>query len=599
LFPTFTLPAFSRFDRQLALALLLIALVVIPRSILIARDHSEAFDAEYHIERGLAYWTGTIAAKDLQLNDPPLGEALVSLPVLFTNFYEGRDPADARLYDEPGRAERLGLRCAVWCALLFLPLVAVVFLGCRRLYGLRAAWFACGMIALEPNFAAHLSVAALDAIGVTGVVVGCFLAWRYFERPTGGRLVALGVATGVGLMLKHTVVILPGVIVAFAALWWGLKPWREGVSWADWRSRLPGRLVASACCALIVAATIVILSSLERCPPRSRTSAAAAAATSAPTLRYHLEDALHFDAPWPGGVYLRAFRTGFGHGATGHPAYLFGERRQTGWWYYFPAIATYKVPIGVGVVLALGLLSLGWRRPRWDEWGIALPLVAWSLFMMNAKVNIGFRHFLPAYLFALLAATRALALPGVRWAIPSWSALALAGVHAASFHPDYISYINYPRHKPHLAISDSNVDWGQGLKQARAWLDAHPQQGRAVWLSYFGPETRDVRYYLGDRAVRLGEYEPLPTRGLLIISPVHEAGTYNPSPEYAALRAREPDAVIGHCWLVYDLDRPGARARVETRVERPRAGDEVDVVAEREKRGAVAGAQDDETKDQR
>jgi hypothetical protein len=273
-----------------------------------------------------------------------------------------------------------------------------------------------------------------------------------------------------------------------------------------------------------------------------------------------------------------------------------------GWWYYFPAVATYKVPVGVGLVLALGLLSLGWRAPRWDEWGIALSLVAWALFMMNAKVNIGFRHFLPAYLFALAVAARPLALGGVRWAVPAWCGLAVAGLHAASFHPDYISYINYPRHKPHLAISDSNVDWGQGLKQARAWLEAHPQHGRTVWLSYFGPDTRDVRYYLGDRAVRLSEYDPSPARGLLIISPVHEAGTYNPAPHYAMLRAREPDAMIGHCWLVYDLDRPGGAGTatgVAARVERPRAGDEVGVVAQREERDAATVAQDHEAKDQR
>jgi hypothetical protein len=589
-------PPPARFDRRLALALLLVALVVIPRSILVARAHSETFDVEYHIERGLGYWTGTIAAKDLVLNDPPLGGALVSVPVLLTNLYEGRDPADARLYDAPGRAETILVRCAVWCSVLFLPLAAVVFLWCRRLYGPKAAWFACGLLALEPNFAAHLSVAALDALGVTGVVVGCFLAWRYFENPTRGRLVAMGVATGVVVMLKHTVAILPGVIVAFAALWWAVKPWWEGTSWAEWRRALPGRLRASVLAALITAATIVILCSLERCPPRSRVSTAAAA-TAPASLRYQVENAFHLDSPWPGGLYLRAFRTGFGHGKTGHPAYLFGERRQTGWWYYFPAIAAYKVPIGIGVALALALLSLAPRRPRWEEWGIALPLVAWSLFMMNAKVNIGFRHFLPAYIFALVVACRPLALPGLRWSVPAWCALAAAGLHAASFHPDYICYLNMPRHKPYLAISDSNVDWAQSLKQARDWLDAHPQPGRQVWISYFGPEIRDVRYYLGTRAVRRAEEAPMPARGLLIVSPVHVAGTYNRSDQYAVLRAREPEAVIGHCMLVYDLDGPTAGAG--SLVKRPRAGNEIDVIAQRHEAGAAAIAQDHEAKDER
>ena len=127
--PSLTPPSPSRLDRHLILALLLVALAVIPRSILIARAHSETIDAEYHIVRGLAYWTGTIASQDLSLNDPPLGEALVSLPILVTNLYEGRDPADARIYDEPGRAERLAVRCAVWNSLLFLPLVAALSSG--------------------------------------------------------------------------------------------------------------------------------------------------------------------------------------------------------------------------------------------------------------------------------------------------------------------------------------------------------------------------------------------------------------------------------------------------------------------------------------
>src|ERR1700735_3389596 len=121
--PRTTPPAPSQRDRHLVLALLLVALAVIPRSLLIARSHSETIDAEYHIVRGLAYWTGTIAKQDLSLNDPPLGEALVSLPILVTNLVEGRDLADARIYDEPGRAERLAVRCAVWNSVLYLPLV--------------------------------------------------------------------------------------------------------------------------------------------------------------------------------------------------------------------------------------------------------------------------------------------------------------------------------------------------------------------------------------------------------------------------------------------------------------------------------------------
>jgi len=46
----------------------------------------------------------------------------------------------------------------------------------------------------------------------------------------------------------------------------------------------------------------------------------------------------------------------------------------------------------------------------------------------------------------------------------------------------------------------------------------------------------------------------------LIISPVYEAGPYGTPGAYAALRPLEPDAVIGHGLLVYDLDRLGGGA---------------------------------------
>src|SRR5207248_651587 len=133
-------------------------------------------------------------------------------------------------------------------------------------------------------------------------------------------------------------------------------------------------------------------------------------------------------------------------------------------------------------------------------------------------------------------------------------------------------YINAPRHKPYLAISDSNVDWGQSLKQVRRWIDDQTANGRPIYLRYFG--TGDVRHYLGDRVNLLGADDPPPTGGLLIISPVYEAGLYDPRDAYADLRSHEPVAVIGHCMRVYDLDRLGAgKPFVWSHPTRPESGD--------------------------
>ena len=176
-----------------------------------------------------------------------------------------------------------------------------------------------------------------------------------------------------------------------------------------------------------------------------------------------------------------------------------------GWWYYFPVVATYKVPLGIAAVLLLGLISIGWERPRWAEWGLFVPCVAWGALMINSKVNIGFRHFLPAYVFLVMLSSRCVARAGIglvpRW--PGRPSRRRASTRL-SFHPDYLSYLNAPRSKPYLTISDSNVDWGQSLKQVRDWLDAHPAPARPISpCIYFRrrPRNRNVAVLLGRSSV--------------------------------------------------------------------------------------------------
>ncbi len=563
-----TRPAWFLLDRHLGLALLLAAAVVIPRSYLIARSHSESCDDDYHLTRGLAFLTRGIARADLDLNDPPLGEGLIAVPMLITNRIEGRPATDDRLYDVPERAETIAVRTAVWNSVLFVAFLGVVFSWCRSLYGVRSAWFAVALFVVEPSFAAHVPIPALDVVGVEGIVLGCFLAWRYFERPTTGRLIALGVGTAFALMLKHTAVVLPPVVLALAGLHWVVRPWLDRQDWAAWKGALTGRLRALAWLGIIVPTSIWALTLFDFSPPMTRAVAErwndvreGAPVSQGKSLRVALERKLGFDTPWPAGCYVRAFRSGMGHGMVGHWAYLNGERRDHGWWYYFPVVATYKVPIGIGVVLLVALLSLRSTPPRWPEWGPFVPMLAWTLFLLNSKVNIGFRHFLPAYAFMLMLSSRCVVRPGRGWVTLGWAGIAAAGIHALSYHPDYLSYLNAPRTKPYLEISDSNLDWGQSLKQVRDWLDAHPQGERAVSLSYFGKDNQSVLYYLGDRVVPLDMYAlRRPTTGLLLISPVRLAGVYEDSDPFAALRPFEPDAVIGHSMLVFDLDRLGGDA---------------------------------------
>ena len=101
---------------------------------------------------GSLFLTRSLAGTDLELNDPPLGEGIVALPMLVTNLMEGREPADDRLYDVPHRAETIAVRIALWNSVLFLGLLGVVITWCRRVYGTRPAWFAVGPVRGRSEF---------------------------------------------------------------------------------------------------------------------------------------------------------------------------------------------------------------------------------------------------------------------------------------------------------------------------------------------------------------------------------------------------------------------------------------------------------------
>jgi hypothetical protein len=553
------------FDRHLWLALVLTACVVVPRTVLVSRAHSEYWDDQYHLGQGLSFVlrmkTGVIR------NDPPLGQAVLSLPMLATGCVPPgpQDPRSAGPADSPPGAaplylavlygqrfgpETISMMVAAWKALLFLPLAGLVFHWCRRLYGLGGAWLALALVLVEPTIAGHVAPAALDVLGVEAILFACYVAWRFFESPTRRRIVVTGIVVAAAMLTKHTALILPAVVAAYAVAFW----WHKRAGHVEGAATLRRRLNQVLAVGVVAFVSLWPLTLFDLSRPSEH----------GPLVNAEYTERFSFGADvvngalmrrWPAGVYVGSIRGAQVHAQDGHEAYLWGERSNHGWWYYFLAVAAYKVPLGVALVLTPGVASLLFIKPRFDETPLIIAAAAWAVFLSAGGIDIGFRHFLPAYVPMLMLCGR---IAAVRWRFVRWFAwcgVAAAAAHVALWHPDYLSYMNFPRDKPWLAISDSNIDWGQSLKQARRWLDEHPRGGRPVWLGYFGNlEGRSVAHYLGDRVNPLDDHDPAPKSGLLIISPVWVAGAYGHD-QYAFLRGRDPDAVIGHNLLVYDLDR--------------------------------------------
>ena len=553
--------------RPLALALLIGLVVLLARSAGVVHATSETWDADYHVFHGLLDLTGFRHdhPRPISYNDPPLGGVLVALPVWLgggtvlgeptpahPNGYEWPDRPSA-LWGQPLSSETLRQLISAWKCVLMLPGLAAAFLWARRLYGPAAGWLAWGMLLFEPTVGAMTPLATLDAPALSLTLAAAYLIWRYAERPTWRRMLAAAAVSAAALATKHTAVMLPFYALAACGLTWLPRRELAAVTWA-------GRLAAAGALtlALIWPMTLFDVSA----PAQSRTAKTVnladpsrpwwQARPAGGTGRFQM-------TPMPAGSYVGSLLEGRGHDLTGHRSYLFGEVRETGWWYYFPVLATYKIPLGYAAVMLLGVASLAWRRPTWPEAVLWSAAAAWTLLLLKTHIDIGWRHALLPYSFALIAATRCAATPrpprlGRAAAVAAFVLAGASAVEATLWYPDYVPYLNWPRDKAYLDVSDSNVDWGQGTRQAGKWIEAHRAElAKPIYFSPFGPMEPVEAYVKG--VTVLDPKDALPSAGTLVISPVHVAGPYEPTDRFAPLRSAEPTAVVAETMLVFDLSK--------------------------------------------
>jgi hypothetical protein len=131
-------------------------------------------------------------------------------------------------------------------------------------------------------------------------------------------------------------------------------------------------------------------------------------------------------------------------------------------------------------------------------------------------------------------------------------AAALNAADVLRFAPDYLSYFTVfvPQARSWRYLSDSSLDWGQGLIALRKYERQHP--GEELHVAYFSNGIGPDRY--GVQAIPFGEKER-PT-GTVVVSPGVLSGQFNDQPEAYRWVLRYPlKAVIGHDLLVFEVSR--------------------------------------------
>jgi hypothetical protein len=231
-----------------------------------------------------------------------------------------------------------------------------------------------------------------------------------------------------------------------------------------------------------------------------------------------------------------------------------------------------KEPLATVLLSIAGLLLLLRNKSIPVLIKLFLLLTPLVLFLATSILadNLGIRYMIPVLPFAFLLGGIALAKlwdKTLVWGPYLAAALCLwVVVEAAGIYPDNLSYFNETacllESPGRIAfdggsacgprwLDDSNVDWGQGLKQLRAWLDLHAP-GRRVNLTYFGiypPDDYGLTYQKTDP----GALMSAPAPGLYAVSANWVARLPSLSPDGAAWLRRPPQAIVGHAIYIYDV----------------------------------------------
>ncbi len=161
------------------------------------------------------------------------------------------------------------------------------------------------------------------------------------------------------------------------------------------------------------------------------------------------------------------------HNRTGHLAYLLGQHRVFGWWYFFPVVLAVKTPLPFLALAAFGAaISLARWREKSGAYLVPLGFAAAILGVgMAGHINVGLRHILPIYMgLSILAAAGAVRLYEIGRARADWSKAAPAillgwfALTSLAAHPDYLAYFNaMAGSEPERIVADSDLDWGQDM----------------------------------------------------------------------------------------------------------------------------------------
>jgi hypothetical protein len=539
-------PEASRGERHWWIPALLLLLFA-AQSLWFIKTQSLTYDEPAHIVAGVEAWQ---QSRFEHWNDhPPLGRLWLTIPLIGTRTeFKWSTLNNGFLFTAmtPG-PETLAWRTRSMNTLLGLVLGLSLWMAARKFFSTGAANVALALYAFTPSLIANFSVATTDGIGALFIfLVACqLIRWR--RNPIPAQTLLIGLALG-GLLL--TKFYAPPLVSLALLLMLVLDRDRglRGLSRLHWKPALAALGIALL---TLWAGYFFHVTHLK-----IGNGQVEASFPNRLLKTWATKSPLQISGRVPAGEFLEGLREVAFSNRHGRPAWFLGKiYPQGGIKLYYPVAIALKWPT-ILLLLFFASLLLGVRktcRAPGDLLILCLFPVVYLGFAVQSRFDIGERHILPLYPFALLIA-------GGIWERARRHrtatalvilALCLNAADAVRYAPDYLAYFNIFV-KPETSwrlLTDSNLDWGQGLITLRAYEQQHPHE--SLRLAYFG-SVDPVLYGI--------QATPLPpavqVSGNVVAGASCLSGQVLDDPDgYHWLWPYPPRAVLDHSMWVFDTPK--------------------------------------------
>jgi hypothetical protein len=509
------------------------------------RHLSPTYDEHVHLTAGYSYFK----TRDYRLNSfdhPPFAEMWAAVPLLFLNpAFPAQHPywqdilryqypfSDIFIYKNNVDPEKMLNSGRTMILLLSLLLGVCMYFFAKEMFGALPAYAALFMWCFSSLFLAHGTLVTTDMAVTLFYFSTIFFFWRWYKaieqkkEDVIYRAVFVGVSLGFLMASKYSAIIIFPVIGLIILFYW-----KSGKLKIKDTSNLT---IIGAVSILAVLLVIYQFSSLET-------------------------------------FYLIGLRKVIKGVSSGRSAFLLGGHSITGWFYYFPVTFILKTPLALIALIGISFFV----RKLWSierALFLLLPIAVYFGISCYAKVNIGHRHIMPIYPF-LIVWVSGLFMFLDKKILKAGAVLLMIwySYGCLKVHPWHLCYFNEIVGSPdngYKYLTDSNVDWGQGLKALGKYLKDEKVTG--IYFNYFGtgdPHYYGIKYmpfgfidnisYPNAKGLRDGDIidfskEP---KILFAISATNLQATYYADKKiFSWLNEIPCEAIIAHSIFVYDIGK--------------------------------------------